>query len=305
LKNKSRQGHILFEKDASQHDSVLHHPGMVSDACWIDLNKDGWPDLVVAGLFMPLSIFENEHGQLTDKTAAYGLERSQGWWTSLLAADFDHDGDTDLIVGNLGTNTQFKASDQQPLEIYYGDFSGNGTFDPFITYYIQGKSYPYASRDELLREIPAQQKKFARYAAYADAQMQDIFTSEQLAAAHVSSIHTLSSSFFRNDGNHHWTISPLPNRAQISVINGMVMEDSSSLILAGNLYPFRAQLGPLDAGIGLILQGDGKGNFTPQPYKNTGLCIPGDTRSLIEVKGKKYRFLVAASYGGPVQVLRK
>lgn len=305
LKNKSTQGHIRFEKDASQRDSTLQRPGMVSDACWIDLNKDGWPDLVLAGLFMPLSIFENEHGQLIDKTAAYGLERSQGWWTSILAADFDHDGDTDLIVGNLGTNTQFKASDGQPLEIYYGDFSGNGTFDPFLTYYIQGKSYPYASRDELLREIPAQQKKFARYAAYADAQMQDIFTPEQLAAAHISSIRMLSSSFFRNDGNHHWTISPLPTRAQISVINGMVMEDSFSLILAGNLYPFRAQLGPLDAGIGLVLEGDGKGNFTPRPYTETGLCIPGDTRSLIDVRGKKYRFLVAASYGGPVQVLRR
>ncbi|MBN8851198.1 MAG: VCBS repeat-containing protein [Sphingobacteriales bacterium] len=305
LKNKSTQGHIRFEKDASQRDSTLQRPGMVSDACWIDLNKDGWPDLVLAGLFMPLSIFENEHGQLIDKTAAYGLERSQGWWTSILAADFDHDGDTDLIVGNLGTNTQFKASDGQPLEIYYGDFSGNGTFDPFLTYYIQGKSYPYASRDELLREIPAQQKKFARYAAYADAQMQDIFTPEQLAAAHISSIRMLSSSFFRNDGSHHWTISPLPTRAQISVINGMVMEDSSSLILAGNLYPFRAQLGPLDAGIGLVLEGDGKGNFTPRPYTETGLCIPGDTRSLIDVRGKKYRFLVAASYGRKVQVLRK
>ena len=305
LKNKSRPGHILFEKDVSQQDSVLHHPGMVSDACWIDLNKDGWPDLIVAGLFMPITIFENRHGQLTDQTAAYGLARSQGWWTSLLAVDLNHDGDTDLVAGNLGTNTQFKASDTQPLEIYYGDLSGNGTFDPILTYYIQGKSYPYASRDELLRELPAQQKKFSRYATYADAQIQDIFTDKQLAAAHTSTIRLLSSSVLLNNGHRHLTISPLPNRAQISVINGMVAEDSASLILAGNLYPFRAQLGPLDAGIGLLLKGDGKGDFTPQPYTQTGLCIPGDTRSLIEVKGKKYRFLIAASYGGPVQVLRR
>jgi hypothetical protein len=305
LKNKSTKGHIIFEKDRSQHDSLLHQPGMVSDACWIDLNKDGWPDLVVAGLFMPITIFENKQGQLTDRTAAYGLSNSQGWWTTLLPGDFDHDGNIDLIAGNLGTNTQFRASSEQPLQIYYGDFSGNGTFDPILTYYIQGKPYPYASRDELLRELPAQQKKFSRYASYADAQIEDLFTPQQLAAAKTGSIHILTSSFLHNDTGHHLSITPLPNQAQISVINGMVATDSASLILAGNLYPFRAQLGPLDAGIGLILKDDGKGGFTPQPYTNTGLYIRGDVRSLIEIKGKRYSFLAAAAHGGPVQILRR
>jgi len=305
LKNKSAKGHIFFEKDKSQHDSLLHQPGMVSDACWIDLNKDGWPDLVVAGLFMPVTIFENKQGQLTDRTSAYGLSNSQGWWTTLLPGDFDHDGNIDLIAGNLGTNTQFRASNEQPLQIYYGDFSGNGTFDPILTYYIQGKPYPYASRDELLRELPAQQKKFSRYASYADAQIEDLFTPQQLAAAKTGNIHILTSSFLHNDSGRHFSITPLPNQAQISVINGMVATDSAGLILAGNLYPFRAQLGPLDAGIGLILKDNGKGSFTPQPYTQTGLYIRGDTRSLIEIKGKKYSFLAAAAYGGPVQILRR
>jgi hypothetical protein len=257
---------------------------------------------------MPITIFENRKGRLVDQTRTYGLDHSQGWWTSILAEDFDHDGDTDLVIGNLGTNTQFRASVDEPLRIYYGDFSGNKTFDPILTYYIQGKSYPYASRDELLRELPAQQKKFSRYETYADAQIEDLFNPEQMAAAGVKEIRILSSMYLHNDGKRHWTLQPLPERAQISMINGLVpstINGKESLVLAGNFYPFRAQLGPLDAGIGLVLQMDEHRHFISQPYDQTGLFIPGDVRSLIGLKGKKQEFIVAASYNGAVQVLRK
>ena len=308
LKNTSRPGHIRFEKDRGQQDSVLTHPGMVSDACWTDLNKDGWPDLILAGSFMPVTIFENRQGRLVDQTAAYGLAHSQGWWTCIFAGDLDRDGDTDLVIGNLGANTQFKASDKEPMQIHYGDFSGNGTFDPILTYYIQGRSYPYASRDELFKELPAQQKKFGRYADYADARIEEVLTPEQLAGAGISEIRILSSMYLHNDGHRRWTLRPLSNSAQISMVNGILPEKIGGrecLVLAGNFYPFRAQLGPLDASIGLVLQGDDHGSFTPLPYDRTGLCIPGDVRSLVGLKGKKFRFVVAASYNGAVQVLRR
>jgi hypothetical protein len=310
LKNNSIAGHIRFEKDLAGQDSLLVNPGpgMVSDACWIDLNRDGWPDLVVVGCFMPITIFENRRGQLVDQTRAYGLEHTQGWWTCLQAADFDHDGDTDLVVGNLGTNSQFRASADEPMRIYYGDFSGNGTFDPLLTYYIQGKSYPYASRDELLRELPAQQKKYSRYEAYADAQIEDLLTPAQIAGAGIAEIRMLSSIYLRNDGGRRWKWQALPNYAQLSMVNGIVpdtIDGKPSLVIAGNFYPFRAQLGPLDASIGLVLQGDERGNFIPLTYERTGLFIPGDTRSLIGIKGKKQQLLVAASYNGTVQVLSR
>jgi len=308
LKNTSRPGHLRFEMDKANHDSTLSHPGMVGDACWVDLNKDSWPDLVIAGPFMPITIFENQQGRLINKTAANGLDRSYGWWTCLLPFDLDGDGNTDLIVGNLGTNTQFKASEKEPLQVYYGDFSGNNTFDPILTYYIKGKSYPYASRDELLRELPALQKKFSRYADYADAQIEDILTPEQLSKAGVARINQLSSVVLHNDGNHHWTTRPLPNYAQLSCIDAIVpstIDDRPCLVLAGNLYPMRAQMGPLDASIGMILKIDSGGKLTPLPYSQTGLRIPGDTRCLIDLKGKRTEFLVAAGSADSVQVLRR
>ena len=171
LKNVSKQGHIHFEKDKSQTDTALAHPGMVSDAAWFDINKDGWEDLVVVGQFMPIKIFENHNGKLIDATKTYGLSETNGWWCRILADDLDNDGDTDLVIGNMGTNTQLKASANEPITITYGDFYGNGNIDPILCYYNGGKSYPYYSKDEMADQIPSMQKKFLHYADYADAQL--------------------------------------------------------------------------------------------------------------------------------------
>lgn len=310
LKNKSTPGHILFEKDVSQPDSTLSHPGMVTDALWMDVNKDGWKDLVVVGQFMPITIFENHNGKLTNETKAYGLSETNGWWTRILAADFDNDGDTDLIIGNLGDNIQFKATANEPLTITYGDFDQNGVIDPILCYYIQHNSYPVATRDEIFDQLPSLHKKFTSYASYADAQLNDIFTKEQLANSKTINIKTLKSVFLKNDGNKKWSIRPLPEYAQISMINGMVATDLKNngindIILAGNFYPWRVQQGPLDAGIGLILDNDGKGNFSPALFANTELDISGDVRNLISVKTKDGLLLFAVKNNDAVQVLKK
>jgi hypothetical protein len=307
-KNVSSPGHIRFERDGMQSDSVLAHPGMVTDAAWLDLNKDGWPDLVVAGQFMPVTIFENEKGRLTDKTAAYGLSGTRGWWSRLLAADINGDGDTDLVIGNLGLNTFFKAGPQTPLSICYSDFNGDGLLDPVLCLYNQGKEYPYFSRDEILEQIPSLQKKIARYANYADAQLGDLFSTAELAAAHKAGIDMLQSVCLIRGKGRTWQIHPLPEYAQMTIVNGMLpstIEGSRDpgLIIAGDFYPFRAQMGPLDAGIGLVLKGDGKGAFTPVPYASSGLCIRGDVRALIRVNGRKGSVIVAATNNGPLQVL--
>ena len=310
LKNKSIPGHILFEKDVTQADATLSHPGMVTDAVWIDLNKDGWNDLVVVGQFMPITIFENHNGQLTDQTKAYGLSDTNGWWTRILAADFDNDGDTDLVIGNLGDNTQFKASNEEPLSITYGDFDQDGIIDPILCYYIQHSSYPVATRDEIFDQIPSLHKKFNSYKSYADAQLNDVLTKEQLANAKTIEIKTLKSVYLKNKGNRKWNIIPLPEYAQLSMLNGMVAADLKNdgindIVMAGNFYPWRVQQGPLDAGIGLILNNDGKGNFTPLTYSQTRLNIPGDVRNLLPVKSAGGLLIIAVKNNGAVEVLKR
>jgi hypothetical protein len=144
--------------------SALPHSdiGMVTDANWIDLNKDNWPDLVVVGEWMPITIYINEKGKLTDKTNTYIKEKTNGWWNRILSEDFDKDGDEDLVIGNFGMNNQFKASAQRPVTLYYADYDGNGSIDPIMNYFIGDKSYPSPTRDELVDQLPSFRKRFSR-----------------------------------------------------------------------------------------------------------------------------------------------
>ncbi|MBS1577004.1 MAG: VCBS repeat-containing protein, partial [Bacteroidetes bacterium] len=127
----------------------LRNAGMVTDAAWIDLNKDKLPDLILVGEWMPIKVLLNEKGKLKDASSNYIHFASSGWWNRIYADDFDGDGDTDIVVGNLGLNTQLKASGKEPLTLYYKDFDGNGSVDPVLCYYVQGVSYPFNSRDDL------------------------------------------------------------------------------------------------------------------------------------------------------------
>jgi len=215
-----------------------------------------------------------------------------------------------LVLGNLGNNTAWKATETEPVTITYGDLYGNGVNEPILGYYNKGKSYPYFSRDELVGQIPSLQKKILHYSDYADAQLADLFSPEQLAASKTALICNTNSLYLQGDGKGKFTITPLPPYAQLSAINGLVQADMNNdghadIIAAGNFYPFRAQMGPLDAGMGLVLQGDGKGSFTPLPYNVTGLCIQGDVRNILQVNTKqKGSFLIiAAKNNGQVQVV--
>ena len=306
LRNTSSPGHIRFEKDAMQPDSTLARPGIVTDAVWMDLNKDGWQDLVVCGQFMPITVFENEKGKLRNKTAAYGLSDTRGWWNKLLVQDMNGDGEPDLVAGNLGLNSFFKAGIKTPLSICYSDFNGDGLLDPVLCMYYQGKEYPYFSRDEILEQIPSLQKKIARYKDYADASMEDLFSSEQLAASHKVSIDMLESVCLLRTKDGKFVVQDLPAEAQMSSVNGILpLHNGNGLLLAGNFYPLRAQMGPLDASVGTVLDNDGHGALRPETYEQTGLLIPGDVRAIVRVNGKKGSVIVAAKNGGAVQVVKE
>lgn len=309
LKNASANGKIRFIKNDAQLQPAMRDMGLVTDALSIDVNKDGWSDLVVAGQFMPLRIYENRKGVLQEVSVSYGLANTDGWWRRLLADDFDNDGDIDLVAGNLGLNSSFKATEKEPLQIVYGAFYQPGVINPVLTYYNEGKKYPWYSKDEMTEQMPLIQKKFLLYKDYARAELTDIFSKEQLDKAGSVKVNRLESVYIENGGEKKMNITALPIHAQLSALNGLVSVDADGdghkdIIAAGNLYPFRVQLGPQDASIGILLKGNGKGAFTPMTYDQTSLLLPGDIRNLVSIKTKTGELLVAAKADDRIQVVK-
>jgi hypothetical protein len=161
-------GHGKFTDQTSSMAPSLQKLGMICDATWIDVNKDQIDDLVVVGEFMPVTIFINSGKSLRDETRKYFKKSYSGWWNKIVAGDFNNDHQVDLIVGNVGDNTQFKASESEPIEMYFKDFDNNGSVDPILCSFIQGRSFPYVTRDELLEQIVSLRKRYTTFSSYAD-----------------------------------------------------------------------------------------------------------------------------------------
>nr|HAD52676.1 RNA-binding protein [Algoriphagus sp.] len=258
-------------------------------------NEDGFPDLVIAGEFMPITVLINQQGKtFSNQTDQYFKDNRSGWWTALHASDVDGDGDLDIIAGNFGNNSQFKVSEEKKLRLYASDFDQNGSIDPILECYIGEEAYPFASRDELLDQMVSMRSKFTNYESYADAKLQDLFSQKDLDAAQILEANSLSSFVFENTGTG-FIAKKLPSLAQafpiFQIQTGDFDQDGHiDLLLGGNQRQTRIRIGNIDAGLGLVLKGDGKGNFqTAYPFES-GLAIKGDIKSVlpIEVAGKNF-----------------
>ena len=260
--------------------------GMVTDAAFTDLNGDKMNDLIVVGEWIPVTVFINENGKLADRTRDYFSKSYSGWWNRIVTGDFNHDGKTDLVIGNIGLNTQCKASDSEPVEMFYKDFDNNGSVDPILCSYIQGASYPYVTRDELLEQIGSKRKRFPDYKSYGDATLTDVFTSEELVGVKKLSANYLQTICFLSDAQGKFHEKTLPVQAQMSPVYVIIPLDynadgNEDLILGGNINHARLKFGKYDANYGMLLQGDDSGNFKYISQQRSGFRLTGDVRSAV------------------------
>lgn len=310
-RNDSKNGRIQFTDVTALVAKSLNNAGLVCDAVFTDVDNDGWVDLLLAGEWMPMTLLKNQSGKF--EPVSTGLEQQLGWWNTIAPGDFDNDGDMDYVVGNLGRNSFYRGNEQHPVEMIAADFDKNGSFDAFPFLYLpdesgQLKLFPAQTRDDIVKQMISMRTKFQNYKTYARAGKSDMFSPEQLKDAMELKANQFNSVLLLNDGKGRFSMQPLPDAAQVSVLNGMVVEDLNrdgnlDILINGNDYGTEVSVGRYDALNGLLLLGKGDGHFEPATILESGFYMPGNGKSLVSLSSAGGQWLVAASANrGPLKL---
>ncbi len=294
---------------------ALQNPGMVTSAVWTDFDNDKQTDLVIAGEWMPVRFFKNNHGVLTEVTDSTGLTHTNGMWRSLVAVDIDNDGDIDLVAGNLGLNCEYRVSPAEPMHLYATDLDGNGSIDPVFFYYIKGldgkkHSVPGISRTQFSEQVPSIKKQFLRYSNYAQATYDQIFKNKSDKDVLKLFCEETRSCYFENMGNGKFVKHPLPVEAQFAPVNSIICDDLDNdgfkdLLLAGNEYQTEVMTGRYDASYGCFLRGGADKKFTPVPPAVSGFILNGDIKDMSVIRlSNGVKIVLAAVNNDSLRVFR-
>lgn len=281
--------------------------GMITDAEWLDFNSDGRLDLVTAGEWLPIQFYQNTENSFSEVTSSIGDVSEKGWWRSLAAADFDGDGDQDLVAGNLGENFSYRASAEQTFEVFADDFDSNQTLDLLFAVYKDGEHIPWYGKAKMGMKIPAINRKFQTYEKYAEANVSEVISSSAMEEALHLQANTFESKYLENRGQEGFVSHSLPNEVQMSSVNDILTEDFNGdgyidLLTAGNLYNAEPQTPRNDAGNGLVLMGDGTGKFEPvSPFKS-GFLAPYQASDLEMIEVSTGNILLVANNDGELQI---
>ncbi len=279
--------------------------GMVTDAAWLDFDRDGDQDLVMVGEFMPIKLFENRQGNFVEKTVELGLGKTHGLWNAVAIKDLDNDGYEDIVAANFGLNNFYQASVDKPLTLFINDFDNNGAIDHVLCKYEEGKLYPIPTKKDITSQMPYLSKSFVKHSEYANATVQDVFTEEKLEEGITLKANYLESMvFWNNKGNFEMVA--LPIEAQLTSNYAIFLDDMDAdglidILLGGNLFRIKPQLGIQAGNYGMFLKGGKNRRFEPLSYSESGFYVSGEIRDikLLESPNDKKSILVARNNDGP------
>lgn len=261
--------------------------GMVTDAKWLDYDRDNDLDLVIVGHWMPVTIFKNDNNIFT-KTIQNNLLNSNGWWNTIHVSDLNNDGFEDLIVGNQGKNSRFRSSVNKPLRMYVNDFDENGSNEQIIFQYNGDSAYTMSLRHDLVMQMPSLKKRYLKYNSYKNQTANDIFSSEKLNTSHLNLIFDLETSIFINKSGIFNKIS-IPIDAQFSSVHSIYTDDINSdgyldIILGGNLHSVKPEVGRYDANFGQVYISKNGEYFSKLRNIESGIRFIGEVRDIVRLK---------------------
>lgn len=281
----------------------LSNIGFVTSALWFDIDKDGDKDLILTLEWGGIVAFINDQGTFTKRM----LTDKKGWWNFVLPVDLNNDGNIDLIAGNLGLNSRLKASEKEPVRMYYNDFDDNGKKEQVVTYYLEGREIQFANMAELAKQIPVIKKRFLYATDFAKASLGEIFTNEKLESGTIFTADYFSNAILWNKGNLNFTVQAMPWQAQLSPYKAAIVVDAngdklSDILLAGNYYENSIQMGRNDADFGTMLINKGNGKFDVESLN--GLEIKGQVRHMSEINIRNKRAFVLARNNDSTMVIQ-
>lgn len=286
--------------------------GMVLDAIWSDYDGDGWIDLLTVGEFMAITPFKNINGKLEKQNTT--LDNYKGWWNSIAGGDFDQDGDIDYVAGNLGRNNYYGVTKEHPLRVYAKDFDSNNSMDAILTCYLRSaddsyKEYPVHFWDELNQQSPRFRRQFNRYKQFSKADITGVLFPKDMEGATILVANHTETSYIENLGNGSFEVRALSMEAQFSPVLGTVVSDFNGdgfldVAAIGNDFGNEVFSGRYDASTGMLLLGDGKGNFRPTPSSVSNFYVPGDSKALARLSGKGSDWIVASQNRDQLKVFR-
>ncbi|MEM6319088.1 MAG: VCBS repeat-containing protein [Bacteroidota bacterium] len=311
LQNNSTSERVKFDMASQEVAGVFTQMGMVCDALWTDYDNDGWQDLLIAGEWMVPTFFKNKAGKfekvgtIIDPTTQQSIT-PKGWWNSLVAADFDQDGDMDYVLGNMGQNTLWQATDDQPVGLYAADFDNNGGYDAIPSAYFptfdqrEPKEYPYFGRMDMDKQIIQFKKEFPVHRDFGLKTMEEVLSIFVESDPLVLTANYMKSAYLENRGDGVFALKALPVAAQIAPIYGMIAKDFDGdgykdLLLQGNDHGMETAMGKADAFNGLLLLGNGQGDFQPSTLMESGFYVPGDAKALAQIQQPNGQLAVVAS----------
>ena len=306
-RNDSKQGKIKFTDVTAEVAPGLQQVGLTCDAIFTDFDNDGWEDLMLVGEWMPIMSFKNNNGKFIDQTASAGIISQTGFWSSIVSSDFDNDGDMDYAVGNMGMNSFYRASSTYPAKIYGKDFNGDGNYDGVPTLFLPSsyqdktiREFPAQTRDDMIKQMISMRAKFPNYNSYANSTIDKVFTIEEMKGAVVKKATNFNSSILINDGKGKFKLHSMPEGAQIANITGMVTDDfngdgNADILVCGNDYGTEISVGRYDAMNGLLMKGDGNGNFNIISIAESGIYIPGNAKAMVKLLGPNQTYTIVTS----------